>query len=137
MGKSLNDIMRDIALLTLDIESLDPDSKHSAITHLEETIDLLKFEAELDEEMDTLIQENEDPENESNIDQGNNEKMEISTQQVPNNDIKQEPVNQEPVILSLSPDTFQGQIESVNDMFKCDPCDVYLPRSFTLQEHSN
>ena len=57
MGKSLNDIKRDIALLTLDIESLDPDSKHSAITHLEETIDLLKFEAEIDEEVDTLSQE--------------------------------------------------------------------------------
>ena len=129
MGKSLNDIKRDIALLTLDIESLDPDSKHSAISHLEETLDLLKIGAEHDEEMDTLLQEIPNPENESNIDQGNNETIEISTQQTPNNEIKQEPVNQEPVILSLSPDNFQGQIDSGNDIFKCDPCDVYLPRS--------
>ena len=48
MGKSLDDIKRDIALLTLDIECLDPDSKHSAIAHLEETIDLLKLGAEHD-----------------------------------------------------------------------------------------
>ena len=175
MGKSLNDIKRDIALLTLEIECLDPDSKHSAIAHLEETIDLLKLGAEhdlaslanqdLSEEKqqskvvdepskdenswmfndDTFIDdidyesnitlEESVPENESNFDQGNNEKMEISTHQVPNNEIKQEPVNQEPVVISLNPDTFQGQIDSVNDMFKCEPCNVYLPRSFTLQRH--
>ena len=41
MGKSLNEIKRDIALVTLDIECLDPASKHSAILHLKETIDLL------------------------------------------------------------------------------------------------
>ena len=180
MGKSLDDIKRDIALLTLDIECLDPDSKHSAIAHLEETIDLLKLGAEHDlaslanqdlseenqqtkeddepskdenswmfnddtfiddidyETNNTLeesvpVQENKQPENDSNIDQV--EKMEISTQQIPNNEIKQEPVNQEPVVISLNPDNFQGQIDRVNDMFKCEPCDVYLPRSFTLQRH--
>ena len=182
MGKSLNDIKRDIALLTLDIECLDPDSKHSAIAYLEKTIDLLKLGAEhdlaslanqdlseekqqtkMDDETskdknawmfndDTFIddidyesnnnleesvpvQENKHPENESNIDQG--EKMEISTQQVPNNEIKQEPVNQEPVVISLNPNTFHGQIDSENDMFKCDPCDVYLPKSFTLQHEQD
>ena len=50
MGKNLNDIKKDIALLTLDqrlcvllaldIECLDPASKNSAIVHLEETIGL-------------------------------------------------------------------------------------------------
>ena len=142
MGKSLNDIKRDIALLTMDIESLDPDSKHSAISHLEETVDLLKIGAEHDQEMnevmDTLLEENpnnEDPENESNIDHGKNERIE--TQQTPNNEIKQEPVNQEPVILSLSPDNFQGQIDNVNDTFKCEPCDVYLPKSYTLQHEQD
>ena len=40
-GKSLSEIKRDVALVTLDIEGLDPDTKHLAILHLEETIDLL------------------------------------------------------------------------------------------------
>ena len=39
--KTLNEIKRDIALVTLDIECLDPGSKLSAILHLKETIDLL------------------------------------------------------------------------------------------------
>ena len=43
MAKTLNDIKRDIALLTLDIECLDQGSKYSAIVHLEETIVLLKL----------------------------------------------------------------------------------------------
>ena len=43
MAKSLNEIKRDIALVTLDIECLDPASKHSAILHLKETIDLLQL----------------------------------------------------------------------------------------------
>ena len=42
-SKSLNEIKRDIALVTLDIECLDPASKHSAILHLKETIDLLQL----------------------------------------------------------------------------------------------
>ena len=41
VSKTLNEIKRDIALVTLDIECLDPSSKHSAILHLKETIDLL------------------------------------------------------------------------------------------------
>ena len=57
MGKNLSDIKKDIALLNrdqglcillaLDIERLDPASKHSAIVHLEETIGLLKIEHDL------------------------------------------------------------------------------------------
>ena len=46
--------------------------------------------------MDTLLEEipnNEDPENKSNIDQGKNKKIEMPTQQTPNNEIKQEPVD--------------------------------------------
>ena len=45
MMKSFNDIKKIIALLTLEIKSLDPTSKYSAIIHLEETIDILKLEA--------------------------------------------------------------------------------------------
>ena len=45
MMKSFNDIKQIIALLTLEIKSLDPTSKYSAIVHLEETIDILKLEA--------------------------------------------------------------------------------------------
>ena len=41
--KSLNEIRRDIALVTLDIESLNHESKEMAIRHLKETIDLLQF----------------------------------------------------------------------------------------------
>ena len=177
MGKSLSDIKSDIALLTLDIECLEPDSKHSAIAHLEETIDLLKLGAEHDlaslanqdsSEEKQQIQDKDDSSKDENtwmfnddtfiddIDyesnqfleesvpvqeevhaEGNNEKMEISTQQIPNNEIKQEPVNQEPVVISLNPNSFHGQIDNVNDMFKCDPCDVYLPRSFTLRHEQD
>ena len=43
IGKSLNEIKRDIALVTLDIECLDPASKQLAILHLKETIDLLQL----------------------------------------------------------------------------------------------
>ena len=52
MGKSFNEIKNSIALLILEIKSLDPATKYSAIVHLEESIDLLKLEAlkELPEE---------------------------------------------------------------------------------------
>ena len=59
MGKSLNDIKRDISLLTMDIESLDPGSKLSAISHLEETIDLLKTGVEHENKDDSS--ENREP----------------------------------------------------------------------------
>ena len=104
MGKSLNDIKRDIAVLTLDIECLDSDSKLSAISHLEETIELLKVEADI---CQAIIEETE---------------PNTSLQQISNNEIKQEPV-----VHSLNPSYFQGQIDNLNDMIKCDPCDVYLP----------
>ena len=155
MGKSLNDIKRDIALLTLNIECLDPGSKHSAIGHLEETIGLLKIGAEHDlatfanqddawmfiddifvDDIDyesnigtVPVQDKEHHEKESFTDHRNNE------DQIPNNEIKQEPVQQEPVVISLNPDTYQGQIASENDMIKCDPCNVYLPRSYTMKRH--
>ena len=45
MGKSFNEIKNSIALLILEIKSLDPTTKYSAIVHLEEFIDLLKLEA--------------------------------------------------------------------------------------------
>ena len=41
--KSLNEIKRDIALVTLDIESLGHEKKEMAILHLKETIDLLQL----------------------------------------------------------------------------------------------
>ena len=173
MGKSLNDIKRDIALLTLNIECLDPGSKHSAIGHLEETIGILKIGAEHDlatlanqnlteEKQETKlkvdlldnddawmfnddsfiddidyesnnemvpVQEKEHHENESFNDHRNNE------DQIPNNEIKQEPVQQEPVVISLNPDTYHGKIDSGNDMLKCDPCNVYLPRAYTMKRH--
>ena len=56
MGKSLNDIKSLIALLTLQIEYLDPASKHAAIVHLEEAIGLLKIRAEHD--LETLENQN-------------------------------------------------------------------------------
>lgn len=43
--KSFTDVKKIISLLTLEIKSLDPTSKYSAIVHLEETIDILKLEA--------------------------------------------------------------------------------------------
>ena len=45
MMKNFNDIKKIIGHLTLEIKSLDPTSKYSAIVHLEETIDILKLEA--------------------------------------------------------------------------------------------
>ena len=179
MGKSLNDIKSLISLLTLQIEYLDPASKHAAIVHLEEAIGLLKIRAEHDletlenqnlkEEMqesklkddsssekqdawmfndDTFVddidyesnnetvpvQGKKPQENECSINQEKyNEEM--KEQKIPNNEIKQEPVIQEPVVISLNPDTFHGQITSENDMLKCEPCNVYLPRSYTMERH--
>ena len=77
MGKSLNDIMRDISLLTLDIKCLDLSSKHAAIAHLEETIDLLKIgiEHDLANNETVPVQEKEYHENKSSIDQRHNEEM--------------------------------------------------------------
>ena len=43
--KSLFEIKRDVALITLDIENLDPGKKQAAIIHLKETIDLLQLGA--------------------------------------------------------------------------------------------
>ena len=43
--KSLFEIKRDVALITLDIENLDPGKKRAAIIHLKETIDLLQLGA--------------------------------------------------------------------------------------------
>ena len=58
MGKVLNDIKKDIALLTLYIKLLDPASKHSAIVHLfEESIGLLKTEHNLDKVEQNLPKE--------------------------------------------------------------------------------
>ena len=55
-SKSLTDIKRDIALIMLDIECLDPGLKPAAIAHLEETIDLLKVGAGYD--LATLTNQN-------------------------------------------------------------------------------
>ena len=41
--KSLSEIKRDVALITLDIENLDPGKKVAAIIHLKETIDILQL----------------------------------------------------------------------------------------------
>ena len=165
MSKSLIDIKRDIAIITLDIECLDPGSKRSAIAHLEETIILLKIGVEHETKLnddssdkeDTWmfnndsfaddikyesingtfpLEEKDTSENESSIDHGNSEETGKAFDQIPNNEIKQEPVNQEPVVISSNPDTFHDQIASENaNMLKCDPCDVYLPRSYTMQRH--
>ena len=166
-SKSLNDIKRDIALITLDIECLDPGLKPAAIAHLEETIDLLKigagydlatlanqnlkeekkettledawmfnddtFDDDIDHESnnETIpVQEKENCKNKSSIIQEYNEEMGKVLNQIPNNEIKQEPV-----VISMSPDTVQGQIASENDMIKCDPCNVYLPMSYTMKRH--
>ena len=43
-AKSLNDIWRDIPLVTLDIESLNHEEKEMAILHHKETIDLLPLQ---------------------------------------------------------------------------------------------
>ena len=169
MGKSLSDIKSLIELLTLEIECLDPASKHAAIVHLEEAIGLLKIRAKHD--LKTLVNQNLTEEKQEtklkadssdrrdawifnddtfvdNIDyesnnetftvqekkpQGNNE--ERKEHQIPNNEIKQEPANQEPVVISLNPATFHGEIASENDMLKCDPCNVYLPKSYTMKRH--
>ena len=186
--KNLNDIKKDIALLTLDqrlcvllaldIECLDPASKHSAIVHLEETIGILKIGHDLDmieqklpEEkgenilkddssdkedawmfnsntcVDAIdnesnnetapVKEKEPPENESSVGQGNNEERDKGLHQTPKNEIKQEPANQEPVVISLNPDTFHGKIASENDILKCEPCNVYLPRSYSMKRHED
>ena len=74
--------------------------------------------------------------NTSSIDHGDNEETGKALDQIPNNEIKQEPVNEEPVVISSNPDTFHGRIASENaDMLKCAPCDVYLPRSYTMKRH--
>ena len=165
MGKSLSDIKSLIELLTLEIEYLDPSSKHAAIVQLEEAIGLLKIRAKHD--LETLVNQNlteekqdssdkkdawmfnddtfvDDIDYESNNEtftvqekkpQGNNE--ERKEHQIPNNEIKQEPANQEPVVISLNPATFHGEIASENDMLKCDPCNVYLPKSYTMKRHED
>ena len=175
MGRSLNDIKRHIALLTLDIECLDPNSKYSAIAHLEETIALLNIGAgydlatlanqnipdknqetkpqddssnkddawmfnedtfvdDIDNESndETLpVQEKEHHKNKSRMGQACYEEMGQVLNQIPNN----ETVNQDPVVISLNPDMFHGQIATINDILKCDPCNVYLPRSYTMKRH--
>ena len=185
MGKNLNDIKKDIALLTrdqglcillaLDIERLDPASKHSAIVHLEETIGLLKIEHDLNiieqnlpegksetiskeddssekedawmfnsntfvddinnDSNNETVQEKEPSENESSIEHGKNKERDKGLHRTPKNEIKHEPAYQEPVVISLNPGAFQGQIDSKNDMLKCDLCNVYLPRSYSMKRH--
>ena len=165
MSKTLNVIKRNIALLTLDIECLDPASKYSAIVHLEETIVVLKIGAEHD--LETLANQNLTEEkqetkdkwminNDTFVDESNNETFPVHERedhhedenntcqelfekvlhQIPNNEVKQEPVNQEPVVISLNPGTYHGQIASENDILKCEPCNVYLPRSYTMKRHA-
>ena len=108
MVKSLNEIKRDICLLTLDIKCLDLSSKKAAIAQLEETIDLLKIETEHLENNGTVpFQEEEHHKHKSSIDQRNNKEMEV-LQQIP----QQEHVNEETI--SLDPDTFHSQTTSIN-----------------------
>ena len=85
MGKSLNDIKRDISLLTLDIKCLDLSSKHAAIAHLEEAIDLLKIGTEHDLANNGTVpgQEKEYHKNKSSNDQRHNEEMDKVLHQIP------------------------------------------------------
>ena len=166
MSKTLNVIKRDIALLTLDIECLDPASKYTAIVHLEEAINLLKIGAEHDlaasaihnlseEKQETKLKDDWMFNNDTFIDESNNETFPVQEKehrenenttgqelleekvlnQIPNNEVKPEPVNQEPVVISWNPDAYYGQVANENNMLKCDLCNVYLPRSYTLKRH--
>ena len=60
MIKTLNEIKRDIALITLNIQDLDSFSKQSAICYIKESIDLLLIEGSQDKKMklDDLLYRN-------------------------------------------------------------------------------
>ena len=135
-SKSLTDIKRDIALITLDIECLDPGLKPAAIAHLEETIDLLKVGAGYD--LATLTNQNlQEEKKETTLEDAwmFNDDTFVDDIDISNNEIKQEPVNQEPAVISLNPDTIHWPLAKENEMLKCGPCNVYLPRSFTMKRH--
>ena len=68
---SLHEIKKNIELLTLEIKSLDPTSKYSAVVHLEEAVDLLKLEA-----LKELPEENVKVEDDSYNDADSNEEIE-------------------------------------------------------------
>ena len=164
MGKNLNDIKKDIALLTLYIKLLDPASKHSAIVHLfEESIGLLKSEHNLDKVEQSLpkdkselllkddkedtwifnndtfvddigyesnketapVQEKESSENKSSIEPGKNEERDKGLHKTPQSEIKEEPANQQPDVISLNPGTFHGKIANEYDMIREDIYNLY------------
>ena len=171
-AKSLNEIRRDIALVTLDIESLDHESKEMAILHLKETIDLLQFESH-NKRVKQDHDAKESPEKKIKPDP-NKQKLIINDREeysftkslyrglIPScdicsstfvtvgaldihmkanhADIKQD-VEIKDTIKIKGEEESKGKtipnpsVGNDNEMYKCDQCNVYLPKSFPLQRH--
>ena len=167
-AKSLNEIRRDISLVTLDIESLNHESKEMAIRHLKETIDLLQLGSHnkrVNQDADT----EESPEKKIRLDPKNHESIindvdeykltkilygglipscdlcsstfvtvgALDTHMKANHaDIKQGGENVKDIHnINTIMENPSETIENVDEMYKCDQCDVYLPKSFPFQKH--
>ena len=168
-AKSLNEIRRDIALVTLDIESLNHESKEMAIRHLKETIDLLQF-GSYNKRVNQDAGPKESPEKKVKLYPNNHESIINNDEEykltkslyggmIPSCDLcfspfvtvgaldthmkanhadnKQGGENVKDIHnISTIMENPSETIENDDDeMYKCDQCDVYLPKSFSFQRH--